>query len=346
MNIRITASNDPNSQYTFNAGAMWCDFPDIFSSLNQKHYPVDTTIELYFPQESHMIINQNGKCLFQNIHDFMNKHKLPLENFTYVTLNFKCAESYLLWKDYNNINSDNINFSIVTNHWHKICNDRIPVIHNQNRVYKYVNLNHVPATHRVDIINFLYENKLLDCGLNSFRQDRDGLHPGIRSKLPLIADHLRPNSHDANQIHLYENTYFSIVTETVFNPVDRGWLLKPAAKWECSDTRNQWESWWHEGCITEKTYKSFFYLHPFIIVGAAGSLKYLQSLGFKTFDGFIDESYDNINEHDDRMLAVQHEIHKLCSLSYADLRIWYNSFHEVYKHNQQLLLNWKSAIPS
>jgi hypothetical protein len=44
--------------------------------------------------------------------------------------------------------------------------------------------------------------------------------------------------------------------------------------------------------LTEKTFKPIALGMPFVISGTAGSLEYLRSYGFKTFDSVWDESYD------------------------------------------------------
>ena len=44
--------------------------------------------------------------------------------------------------------------------------------------------------------------------------------------------------------------------------------------------------------ITEKTFKPIAMGMPFVIVGTRGSLEYLRSYGFRTFEGIWDESYD------------------------------------------------------
>ena len=46
--------------------------------------------------------------------------------------------------------------------------------------------------------------------------------------------------------------------------------------------------------ITEKTFKPIIANQVFIIIGPRGILKKLRSLGFKTFDKFFDESYDDL----------------------------------------------------
>ncbi len=50
--------------------------------------------------------------------------------------------------------------------------------------------------------------------------------------------------------------------------------------------------------LTEKTFKPIAMGMPFVIVGTKGSLKYLRSYGFKTFEGIWDESYDDAEDED------------------------------------------------
>lgn len=46
--------------------------------------------------------------------------------------------------------------------------------------------------------------------------------------------------------------------------------------------------------LTEKTFKPMAFRHPFVVCGDAGSLKFLKSLGFETFDNLFDEHYDTV----------------------------------------------------
>jgi hypothetical protein len=50
---------------------------------------------------------------------------------------------------------------------------------------------------------------------------------------------------------------------------------------------------WH---LTEKTFKPIALGIPFILVGTQGSLDYLRSYGFQTFDSIWDESYDRADD--------------------------------------------------
>jgi hypothetical protein len=66
--------------------------------------------------------------------------------------------------------------------------------------------------------------------------------------------------------------------------------------------------------ITEKTLRPIACKRMFIILGACNSLRLLHSMGFATFDDFIDESYDSIIDPKKRFLAVKNEVIRLCNM--------------------------------
>jgi len=63
--------------------------------------------------------------------------------------------------------------------------------------------------------------------------------------------------------------------------------------------------------LTEKVFKPIVLRRPFILVAAPGNLKYLKEYGFKTFDQWIDESYDEEPDPDIRIKKIVDEISKL-----------------------------------
>jgi hypothetical protein len=97
--------------------------------------------------------------------------------------------------------------------------------------------------------------------------------------------------------------------------------------------------------LTEKTFKPIANFQPFIFVTFAGGLKLLKELGFKTFDGFIDESYDNIESTPERLMAIHNEIKKLCAMSNEELHDWYWKMEDILIHNQKLLLDYHKVKP-
>lgn len=114
----------------------------------------------------------------------------------------------------------------------------------------------------------------------------------------LVLDKSLPPSHssadyDHHVLKLHKSALWNIVTETVF---------------------------YHDKLhLTEKIFKPIVSRRPFILVGAAGNLDYLKSYGFKTFDKWIDESYDNEKDPDQRLAMIVNEIEKICKLSHEQL---------------------------
>lgn len=85
--------------------------------------------------------------------------------------------------------------------------------------------------------------------------------------------------------------------------------------------------------ITEKTFKSLWHYSPFIIVGAKNSLNLLKSFGFKTFNQWFDESYDQINNPSDRIEAVLEVLKNISLWSLSDCRAVYNEMKDILEFN-------------
>ena len=88
--------------------------------------------------------------------------------------------------------------------------------------------------------------------------------------------------------------------------------------------------------ISEKTFKPIACMQPFIILGSKGTLKYLRRLGYRTFDGFIDESYDEC-EDGERYAAVIDSLKKIKNIQ--DKLSWYRSMQDILEHNHRVFLS-------
>jgi hypothetical protein len=71
---------------------------------------------------------------------------------------------------------------------------------------------------------------------------------------------------------------------------------------------------------------------PFVIFGACGQLEAFRSLGFKTFDAVIDESYDLIKEKQERW---QKALDSMFELTKSDPRDVYKKLADVLDHNKK-----------
>jgi hypothetical protein len=85
--------------------------------------------------------------------------------------------------------------------------------------------------------------------------------------------------------------------------------------------------------LTEKTFKPIALRMPFIIVGCAGSLGYLQKYGFRTFAELWDESYDqevNDLKRYEKIAGVLKELDNCTNLEKQHI---FNSAQKICEHN-------------
>ena len=61
----------------------------------------------------------------------------------------------------------------------------------------------------------------------------------------------------------------------------------------------------------------------------------LKQDGFKTFHPYINESYDEIQNRDQRILAIIKEVKILCNKTAKEWREFMRSINEILKHNYQ-----------
>jgi len=93
--------------------------------------------------------------------------------------------------------------------------------------------------------------------------------------------------------------------------------------------------------LTEKTFKPIKNAQPFIIFGGPSSLRLLRRLGYKTFEGIIDNSYDDIVNTTHRWEVAINLTLSLINLNNKELRALYVQCREDIQHNQQLFLSNK-----
>jgi hypothetical protein len=86
--------------------------------------------------------------------------------------------------------------------------------------------------------------------------------------------------------------------------------------------------------FSEKIWKPIMVGHPFILYGNKDSLKYLKSMGYKTFDRWIDESYDDEPDRNVRSIMVVNELKKFENKTLEELTQIRNEMKEVCMFNQ------------
>lgn len=91
--------------------------------------------------------------------------------------------------------------------------------------------------------------------------------------------------------------------------------------------------------LTEKTLRPIACGKPFIVAASPGTLKYLKSYGFKTFDGMINEAYDTIRDPLLRLQAIVAEMSRLAALpTQQKFKLW-QDMNEIASYNKQLFFS-------
>ena len=103
------------------------------------------------------------------------------------------------------------------------------------------------------------------------------------------------------------------------------------------------DSRWH---LTEKSLRPIACGRPFILTGTAGSLEYLRGYGFKTFDGYIDETYDTVADPLHRLELICNEMKRISQLSTSQKNHLWEQLYAIADYNRQLFFSaeWQQDI--
>jgi hypothetical protein len=197
----------------------------------------------------------------------------------------------------------------------------------KDKPFSFLCLNGTGRPHRRDLLTQLGARGLLDHALWSnldrsngelrflpheyeiveYRNNTDLDYSSVTFAKPQLFDH------QWGEIYIdppmYTDTYFSVVTETVF---DYGHSFR-----------------------TEKIAKPLAMGHPWIAVANRHFYRDLRDLGFRTFHGIIDEGFDDIDNSKDRLSRIVDVIDDLCG---QDLHAFLMNCRDICKYNQQHLL--------
>jgi hypothetical protein len=91
--------------------------------------------------------------------------------------------------------------------------------------------------------------------------------------------------------------------------------------------------------LTEKTLRPIACGHPFVLAAGPGSLKLLRSYGFQTFHGYIDESYDDIQDSHERLEAIAREMQRIKDLSPAQFSSFRSAIQLIAQYNKKIFFS-------
>lgn len=164
-------------------------------------------------------------------------------------------------------------------------------------------------------VNITIESMFNPYYVSDFDISSDDVNAFI-NKLPLVLDgetdtvRMCQDFDDVNRPY-YQNSLVSIVTETNFNA--------------------------NEVTLTEKSFKPSKEKHPFIIVGAQGAVQAFRDMGFKTFNEFWDENYDNIPDPRQRMTAILNVLRFIGSWTPDQVKEFRRKVKPILDHNYETL---------
>lgn len=96
-------------------------------------------------------------------------------------------------------------------------------------------------------------------------------------------------------------------------------------------------------CLADKIFKPIKFKLPFLCIAQKDTLKELKKRGYKTFHPFINESYDSINNNDDRLFEVINQVNHICNLSDHDLNFLFEKIRPIVDYNYE---NFKYRVKS
>lgn len=175
--------------------------------------------------------------------------------------------------------------------------------------------------YRLKFVELLIQNNLQKHCLTKFSPWDNGMyyqtHQFKNSKFQVFTD--LGNTFDVNTStpcasadyvnHDYNTTSIEVVLETLFD-----------------DDRLH---------LTEKIFRPIACGHPFILAATQGSLEYIRSYGFKTFNPLIDEHYDTINDPLERLHTIAKEMRRIANLPTDKKQIIVSQLKSIAEYNKK-----------
>lgn len=300
----------------------------------------------------------------KKIHSILPKILTESKNVYYLSASFNIEEFYDSFCRKNNI-VDRINMVSINTFEHVVKNTLRHKFDELDREYevklknkKFLCYNRMPHFHRQILLALMFSKNLVDKSYYSFYHKKENISKFFKGKnlqyikhlisvdlynltkneldkhdseLPLKLT-LQPQGHDVENptgldiadINLHLNSYFSVVAETYF--------------FKDNNVKSLF--------FTEKTYRPIICKHPFIILSAEYSLESLKKQGYKTFHPFINESYDLIENDEERLYAVVSEIERLCNFTDQEWLQWQSDIKPIVEYNFNIIKEKKTFINS
>jgi hypothetical protein len=260
---------------------------------------------------------------FQHLHSTVRLLGLPKHSVLIVSGNLNAGQQYTTWCKQNS-KEEYIEFQEGIEWDGKMSHPPNTAVTIKDYCVPFNSLNRAHRNHRTEHLYFLAENKLQGLvsggawfAIHSIDEpiyqtvDYNHYKSVLTANYPKIVDvkdlvNQVPNL--TNNLEIYENSQLTIVTESHFDQI--GGLF-----------------------ITEKTFRPLLVGHPFMVLGQQGTLRKLRSWGFETnFDG-LDQSYDVIEDDQERFIKFHQSLYNWTVLDKEIKRTLLYKWKNVINHN-------------
>jgi len=204
--------------------------------------------------------------------------------------------------------------------YHKHVNNRPDVSHDHNgsywhKIHDFLYLNKETRTHRVKLYKQLLQEKILDNSIYTFVNMVPSIRLPKKYELPGIDPKDYPRwGKDQDLYGLpYADTVCSLISETNDND--------------------------YEVFMTEKIWKPIMAQHVFVVHGNYLYLQKLREMGFKTFNGYFDESYDlerDANKRVDKIVSLCKALKEKCSQGHGVVDKGNKQWQDIYLQTKAL----------
>jgi len=204
----------------------------------------------------------------------------------------------------------------------------MPKVDNIWKGASFINLNNLytgPRIYRLEFLSKLYKQGLFGEGIisynindysseidhNRYLRDKDSVLEfceKVGNSFRIQSNnYMKDNASAEQEYSIWTSAFWHVVSETCF-----------------------YEKTLH---LTEKVFKPIVARQPFLLLSTPRSLEYLREYGFKTFNKFIDESYDHVTDPELRMQKVVEQLTYICNLTANQKQEMYNDMQSILDYN-------------
>ena len=318
----------------------------------------------YAPEEKFLIgyhdidyhLNGAGLAIY-NFNTIIQQLDIDPCRFVVLTTHYDSKQDWLRYCTSKNNQFHVIENFVCTRYWQSL--QQIPQI-TTNCQHHFCCMIGISREHRDILTKFLVKRDLVNKNVMALN-----LQPGLTYYQPHKLENNRPP--DQNHAH------FSFVYTTPFNRSNGGWkyndfiqneilpvrLTLPYKNSKIDDTINQSTSryrceWYQDifvdlvaetvfnyprAFVTEKTLRPIVSGRPFIVAGAPRTLECLHKHGFKTFNKFWSEGYDQIVDPNDRLTTIMNLIDEISCWSMQQCQDLLEQMRPILEHNLNVYAN-------